>query len=461
MESLKETGEFLLRKVESFGANAEVRINIVKLFTVKAEDKKLREIEAREERTLGLRVEKDNKVGFASTTNFEKNSLENLIKQALSSLKEIEHKIEKESVEAKLSSEYKIYPMGMPVDEKASIAEELNKMAFVSKRIRHASTWIGEREDIRYFLSSEGSRILTRFVSVGIRQFSVAKENGRIEKLGETKSFTGGYEFIYRANWMDFVKEISLLSEKLLSAGTPEAGVQEVVLDPKTLGLLLHESIGHASEADLACSGNSVLSQMLGKKVASELVTVIDSGVEEHGIFMPYDDEGVRKEKTVVVENGILKNFLHTCETACKCSVNSTGNARAENALRLPLARQCNYYLEPRDAKTEELISEVKKGIYVTGIGTKGGHADVSTGSFTLSAGCSYEIRNGEIRGLLKGVTLGGSILDVLNSVKLVGSDFALHYNIFLGCKKEGQRVKVSFGGPHILAKVIIGGKHN
>ncbi len=460
MESFEELAGYLIRRAENLGARAEVRINVVRLFTVKAEDKKLSEIEAREERSLGLKVVKGRKCGFASTTDFEKNSLERLLKQAFSSLKE-KTSAEKPSHRARLSSGYKIYPFNIPVDEKAGLSEELNRLAFTSNRIKHASTWIGEREDVRYFASSEGSEILTRFVSVGIRQFSVAKENGRIEKLSETKSFTGGYEFVCRANWGEFVKRVSLLCEEMLGASLPKAGLQKVVLDPKALGLLLHEALGHASEADLACSGNSALSNILGKRIASEAVTVVDSGVEEQGIFAPYDDEGIEKTETTVVENGILKNFLHTCETASRYHAIPTGNARAQSALYLPLARQCNYYMKPREAKTEELVNEVKEGLYITGTGTKGGHADVCTGSFTLSAGCSYEIKNGEIGKMVKNVSIGGSIFDVLKSVELVARDFALHYNIFLGCKKEGQLVKVAFGGPHVLARVIVGGAHS
>jgi TldD protein len=290
---------------------------------------------------------------------------------------------------------------------------------------------------------------------------SVCKIEGKHEKLSETKSKIAGYEFVYEGNWSEFVEDISKLSIESAKAEAPPAGEYAAVLDPKAVGLLLHESLGHASEGDLASSGNSILYDKLGEKIADESVNIVDKGFAEGGVFVPYDDEGIKKMETRVVENGVLRTFLHTRETAKKCNALPTGNARAESSLRLPIARQTNYFLVEGDMSFEELIEDVTFGIYIRGIGSKGGQANASLGTFTFSAGPSYIIRNGEVCEMVRGVNIGGSILEVLRNVEGIGNDVRLHFNIFLGCKKEEQTVKVGFGGPHIkLRKVIIGGEH-
>lgn len=461
-EEFKEIGKYILKKVESSVSYADVRVHKFRFLVVKTENRRLKEIEAKEKYSVALRVMRNGKTGFASVTGFDKKSLNELISNAFSSLRASCASFElseRECERAEVSSRFKLHPSEFPLDEKISICEELNKLAITSRRIIYSETWLGEMEDIRYFSSTDGADLLTTFISTGVRQTSIAKENGKIQKVSETKSHLGGYEFVYTENWNDFVREISFLSEKMLYSSPPPAGEMTVIFDPKSIGLLLHESLGHACEADLVFSGSSVLQDMIGKKIASEKVSVYDSGIEESGVFVPYDDEGVKKERTKIIENGVLKSLLHSRETAAKFSTTSTGNARAESAFTLPMVRQTNFFMAPGDYKVEELIEDTKKGIYVSGIGAKGGEANVSTGLFTFTSGPCYLIENGEIKKLLAQVPISGFVTEVLSSIDAVANDFSLHFNIFFGCKKEGQRVKVGFGGPHVrVNKVIVGG---
>ena len=460
-EEFKEIGEYVLKKAEAYVSYADARVHKLRFLVIKTENRRLKEIEAKEKYSVALRVLKNGKMGFASITGFDRNSLEKLVSNALSSLKvsKSESKLcEKKCERAESSVKIKLHPSEFPLDEKILLCEELNKTAIASPKIVSSETWLGEMEDIRYFSSTYGDSVLVNFTATGIRQTSIAKESGKIQKLSDTKSRAGGYEFVYSENWNEFVQEVSLMSENMLKASQPPKGVMTAILDPKTLGLLLHESLGHACEADMVFSGSSVLRERIGKQIASEIVSICDSGAEQEGVFVPYDDEGVKKERTKIVENGVLKTLLHSRETAAKFSVTSTGNARAENAFTLPMVRQTNFFMEPGNYKVEELIEDTKKGIYITGIGAKGGEANVSTGSFTFTSGPCYLIENGEIKKLLAQVPISGFVTEVLSSVDAVADDFALHFNIFFGCKKEGQRVKVGFGGPHARTRVIIGG---
>ena len=123
---------------------------------------------------------------------------------------------------------------------------------------------------------------------------------------------------------------------------------------------------GTGSEGNAVEAGSSVLASLLGQRVASEYVTIIDEGVGG-GCFMPYDDEGVRKGRTVIVEGGILKNYLTSRQVACKLGIEVTGNGRAQDYAAAPIVRQTNYYMLPEDCSVEELIEDVGGGIYVTG----------------------------------------------------------------------------------------------
>jgi len=460
-EIVKEIGNYVIKKIENFVSYADVRVHMFRFLVIKTENRKLKEIQAKEKYSVALRVMQNGKIGFASITGFNKKSLDKLISNAFSSLKACSTNFElaeRKPEKAEVCSNFKLHPCKFPLEEKILICEELNKISITSAKIKVSETWLGEMEEIRYFTSTDGADIITKFISTGIKQASVAKENGRIQKLSETKSNVGGYEFVYSENWSEFVRKISFLTEKMLHSSFPPKEKIPVILDPKSIGLLLHESLGHACEADLVFSGSSLLKNMLGEKIASESVNIYDSGVEENGVFVPYDDEGVKKGKTEIVKNGVLKSFLHNRETAAKFSTTSTGNARAENAFMLPLVRQTNFFMSPGDYKLEELIEDTKKAIYVSGIGAKGGETNVSTGYFTFTSGVCYLIENGEIKKQLAQIPISGFVTEALSSIDAIANDFSLHFNIFLGCKKEGQRVKVGFGGPHVrVNKVMIG----
>jgi TldD protein len=307
---------------------------------------------------------------------------------------------------------------------------------------------------------SSDSEVSWSVTLVGISHTSIAGEAGSMERLHDSRSMVAGWEYIEKGDWARFAEEISHTARRALKASTPPPGRFKIVADPDLVGLILHEAFGHASEGDLVASGTSILRGRIGEQVASDLVTLIDSGDVEGGFLVPYDDEGTPKEKTEIISRGILKTHLTDRISASKLGIKPTGNGRAQDFESPPIVRQTNIYIEPRDWGFEEMIRETREGLYLLGRGSVGGQVDTSMGTFTFSAGPSYIIRKGELGEMVKGVVISGYILETLKGVEAVGRDLVVRTSVFGGCGKDGQLVRVGDGGPHIMIReIIVGGR--
>ena len=242
----------------------------------------------------------------------------------------------------------------------------------------------------------------------------------------------------------------------LLGARQPKGEKATVILDPGMVGLIAHEAVGHTVEADFVLSG-SIAKGRLGEKVASDLVTLVDSGLSDHAPNAAgttyVDDEGVLGQRTILIERGVLRSYLHNRETAMLFGVESTGNARAFEYTDEPIIRMRNTYVEPLDYGFEEMVREVRHGYLLRG--PRSGQADAN-GEFMFGAQEAYLIERGEIRELLRGVSISGRAFDVLSTVDAVGRDFS--YEIGAGYCGKWQPAKVDGGGPHIRCVAIVGG---
>jgi TldD protein len=228
-----------------------------------------------------------------------------------------------------------------------------------------------------------------------------------------------------------------------------------VIADPDLAGVFAHEAVGHAAEGDSVVSGESILEKKIGEKVSSGFVTIYDDPAMENGFgSFPYDDEGVKGSKKILIENGVLKNFILSRETAFKLGMNPNGGARAESFAVRPLVRMSNTMIEKGEHSFDELIEDIKYGVYAKG--TRGGQVDPAKGSFQFSAQEAFLIENGEVTKPLKDLSLSGLTLETLKNIDAVGKDVRFGEPGF--CSK-GQLVPVGDGGPHIRIKnVLIGG---
>jgi TldD protein len=242
-----------------------------------------------------------------------------------------------------------------------------------------------------------------------------------------------------------------------LEAVEAPAGNMTVVLGSGWPGILLHEAIGHGLEGDFNRKGTSAFSGRVGERVASDLCTVVDDGtLPGRRGSLTIDDEGTPTEKTVLIENGILKGYMQDQLNARLMGVNPTGNGRRESYAHLPMPRMTNTYMLPGQHDPEEIIRSVKNGLYAKNFG--GGQVDITSGKFVFSASEAYLIENGKITRPVKGATLIGNGPEVLTKVSMVGTDLELDTGVG-SCGKDGQSVPVGVGQPTLkIDGLTVGG---
>ena len=230
-----------------------------------------------------------------------------------------------------------------------------------------------------------------------------------------------------------------------------------VILGPGWPGVMLHEAVGHGLEGDFNRKGTSVYSNKIGQQVASKGVTVIDDGtIKNRRGSITIDDEGTPSEKNILIDDGILVNYMQDRQNAKLMNMKPTGNGRRQSYSHIPMPRMTNTYLENGNYDPKEIIKSVKNGIYA--VNFSGGQVDITSGKFVFSASEAYLVENGRIKNPLKGVTLIGNGPDAMNKVKMIGNDLKLDDGIGT-CGKDGQGVPVGVGQPTLLMEgITIGG---
>jgi TldD protein len=230
-----------------------------------------------------------------------------------------------------------------------------------------------------------------------------------------------------------------------------------VVLGPGWPGILLHEAIGHGLEGDFNRKGSSAFSNKIGTQVAAKNITVVDDGtIKDRRGSLNIDDEGNETQRTVLIENGILKGYIQDTLNARLMNMPITGNARRESYAHLPMPRMTNTYMLNGTKTPEEIIKSVKKGIYAVNFG--GGQVDITSGKFVFSAAEAWMIEDGKLLYPVKGATLIGNGPEVLKKVSMIGNDMSLDSGVGT-CGKEGQSVPVGVGQPTLkIDSLVVGG---
>lgn len=344
-----------------------------------------------------------------------------------------------------------INPEDISIEDKVALLREIEKHAqeegIKSTRVSYSESMLTTR-----FTNSEGDEREYETVRSGFAVSAVAAEGSNYQAGRESRFNVSGYEIFEKNDPYALAKNAAETARALLKAKTPKGGALPVILDPELAGVFTHEAVGHASEADLVLQNDSVLAGKLGRQIASPQITVIDDPTIHAYGYYPYDAEGVPSEKTVLIQNGVLNSYMHSRETAGVFE-NVSGNARAQG-YAMPVVRMSNTYIDKGDATLEEMLEEIKDGIYL--IGSRGGQVNTGEGVFQFNAEKGYLIRNGELADLVRDVSLSGQTLDILNQITRVGKDVTLHAG---HCGKSGQTVPVTDGAPHIsIAKATVGG---
>ena len=242
-----------------------------------------------------------------------------------------------------------------------------------------------------------------------------------------------------------------------LDARPAPAGNMTVVLGSGWPGILLHEAVGHGLEGDFNRKGSSAFSGRIGERVAAKGVTVVDDGtIKDRRGSLNVDDEGNPTQRTVLIEDGILRGYLQDTMNARLMGVPVTGNARRESFAHLPIPRMTNTMMLNGDKTPQEIIASVKNGLYAANFG--GGQVDITSGKFVFSTTEAYMIEDGKITYPVKGATLIGNGPEALMRVSMIGNDMALDSGVGT-CGKEGQSVPVGVGQPTVrIDGLTVGG---
>lgn len=342
------------------------------------------------------------------------------------------------------------------IEQKVQVAREGEKAARSNRAVKTASCTYREMLDHKAIVNSDGASVEIYDCKPEFSVMAIAKRGGQSVTAHEGVGVTGGWNDLFKKSHLEYAVTASERAAKLLEAKHVSGSRTTVILDPAMVGLLSHEAIGHTVEADFVLSG-SVVKDKIGEQVASELVTLVDSGRSEiadnAGGTIIVDDEGVAAGRTAIIEKGTLKSFLHNRESAMTFGTESTGNARAFQYSDEPLIRMRNTFIEPGADKLADMIKETKHGYIVKG--ARNGQADAN-GEFMFGAEEVYLIEKGEIKELMRGASISGNAFDVLRSVDMVGDEF--QYDIGTGYCGKYQPAKVDGGGPYIRCTAVIGG---
>lgn len=254
-----------------------------------------------------------------------------------------------------------------------------------------------------------------------------------------------------------FATEAARTAVLQLGAVAAPAGDMEVVLGPGWPGVLLHEAVGHGLEADFNRKKTSAFAGLIGQKVASEKVTVVDNGtMPGRRGSLNVDDEGNPTQETVLIENGVLRGYLSDKLSARLMGMPNTGSGRRESYQAIPMPRMTNTYMLSGEDDPADILRSVKRGLYAVNFG--GGQVDITNGKFVFSASEAYLIEDGKVTAPVKGATLIGNGPESLKYVSMVGNDLALDEGIGT-CGKNGQSVPVGVGMPTIkLDRMTVGG---
>lgn len=347
----------------------------------------------------------------------------------------------------------------VPLREKVGLLKQLNDvMLGADDAIQSTRAIYRDRMQTVYYGNSQGTWIVEDRPLLDLYCVAEAVRGNDVQT--GVRAFTranAGFEVCRDTEAM--AREASEEARRQLDAAPVKGGVYPVVLNPTLAGVFVHEAFGHLSESDFVYENEDAQKMMrMGRRFGRDLLNIADSGVEEPDGDLPgthaFDDEGVPMRRTQLVKEGVLVGRLHSRETASKLAEEPTGNARAQDYNHAPIVRMRNTFIEPGETSFDEMIGDIKEGIYACH--SRGGQTCL--GTFSFSSGYAWMIRDGKVAEPIRDVILAGDLFQTLENVVAVGDDFS--WDNSGRCGKDGQRMPVGMGSPHIrIENVVIGGK--
>jgi TldD protein len=409
---------------------------------------------------VGIRVLKGEQTGFAYSEN---TSPDSMLQAARTAANIADSNRAPVAVQVSEFIPPSYYNINTPWDEvsikdKVPFLTGLNDRIFAGdRRVTKVNVSMDDTTSFILFFNSEG--VLTwdyrPLTYLGAR--TIMEENGRIENTSVFQSYRMGYEFL-TDDLVDKLASQALEETSLLfKAVKPRAGEMEVVMGAGRSGILLHEAMGHSFEADFNRKKTSIFSDKMGKKIAENFVTVVDDGtLPNNRGSLNVDDEGIKTERTVLVQDGTLTSYIHDRISAKYFNVKPTGNGRRQDFRNVPIPRMRSTYMENGPHEKDEIIASVKNGIYVDNFSN--GQVNIGPGDFTFFAKFGYIIENGKFTSPVKDINIIGNGPRALSDITMVANDFKLSDSPSI-CGKDGQGVPVTMGLPTVkIKKLTVGG---
>lgn len=409
---------------------------------------------------FGLRAVAGEQTGYAHASDLN----EDAIGRAAAAVRAVRAGHGGSMSQAPMATNQSLYPDDNPLGE-MPFADKIEMLGTIDSyargrdpRVRQVTVSLHGQWQAVEIMRADGRRIRDVRPLVRLNVAVVLGEGDRQETgshgVGDRIGFA---RYLETANWQAQVDEAMRQAEVNLSSVPAPAGEMQVVLGPGWPGILLHEAIGHGLEGDFNRKQTSAFANLLGERVASPGVTVVDDGsIAGRRGSLSVDDEGTPTECTTLIEDGILKGYMQDRLNARLMGMAVTGNGRRQSFAHMPMPRMTNTYMRAGEQDPQEMISSVKDGIYAVNFG--GGQVDITSGKFVFSCTEAYQLRNGKIEAPVKGATLIGNGPDVLTKVGGIGNDLALDTGIGT-CGKSGQGVPVGVGQPTLLLNgLTVGG---
>ncbi|HET7791393.1 MAG TPA: TldD/PmbA family protein [Gemmatimonadales bacterium] len=345
---------------------------------------------------------------------------------------------------------------GVSLAEKQRLLEAYNgEMLAVDGRV--VDTQASYADDITdyWYVNSQGTSLHELRTEVVLSGTAIARTDGVIEKGLESIGLRRGWKSV-QGKGAGFA-EAARRAVALLDAPTVKGGTYPVILDPEMAGVFIHEAFGHLSEADFVYENPEARAMMtIGRRFGKPVLNVGDNGAAP-GLrgTLPFDDEGTPTQDSVLIKDGILVGRLHSRETAAAMGERPTGNARAISFRHAPIVRMTNTYIAPGRGTFEDLIRDVKLGVYA--VSAFGGQTLLENFSFTAAYG--RMIRDGRLAEMVKNVVLAGNLFQTLDRIDHIAGDFQWN-QMGGGCGKGGQfPLPVTEGAPHLrIEEALVGG---
>jgi len=406
-----------------------------------------------------LRVFKNGNWAVASFNKVE-GSLNDLARETAARVELLPHKdehlLDLPASDETVELDPHVNPRRITVEQKHDLLHGYNGILLREPKVVTTAALYSDSFIKCYFYSSEDRYLAQEKAYSGMALNAMVRDGTNVQSFGRSFGKTGGFDELVGLE--SEIESIAGIAVGLLSAEKVAAGSYTVVIDPLLAGVFAHEAFGHLSESDYMYQNPQVLELMkIGNQYGSDELSIVDDGslVAERG-YAAFDDEGAPTRKTYLIRDGKIAGHLHSRQTAAKMGEALTGNGRAVGYRFAPLVRMTNTYIEPRSATLEQMLGDIKYGLYV--VGARGGMTELE--SFTFSSQYAWLVENGKKTKMIRDVVLSGNIFETMRNIDAIGNDLVIHGGVG-GCGKGGQSpLPTGTGGPHIrISNVVIGGK--